>query len=483
MCGIAGIHMKKPGSIDGHKLERFINELLLGIEHRGKDATGLAAVTVDNRVTMSKEPIAASDFIKGRPSLGMDQLRTAILHTRFATQGHQSNNANNHPVLSGTTFVTHNGHISNDDELFREFDLGRIAEVDSEAIAAMIDKYGLDKVHLALQELQGGFAIAAIDPIRHPGMLVLAKGPSSPLIFFENNNFIVWASTLNAITEAWGNVFGTPPRTWKFSQLSEGQLLYIQDNLMEPLAFKVKPSYYSSNWTGSYCGTSYSNSGSDVCSCGHTRFWHLGDDYEGSCIASEGEDRTIQFRGERCDCAEFLYAVGDDEVLGDEGLAFAMCDYCGDWTAIADMEATVENYLVCEGCMPWYNQAGSSARLPAVIEDEDERLGDLVGSDHQFPDADMTPALRLVKDDDPIYSSEELERHHWCLEKAAEKTGYAPEFIEWILFRAEIDLVANDAYLSETRDIVDTAYADADDERITWEEGQKEVGWFNRLLH
>lgn len=488
MCGIAGIHMKRPGSIDGHKLERFVNELFLGIEHRGKDATGMAAVTVDNRVMMAKEPIPASDFIKVRPSLGMEELRTAILHTRLATQGHQSNNANNHPVLNGTTFVTHNGHINNDDELFREFDLTRVGQVDSEAIAAMIDKYGLDKVHLALQELQGGFAIAAIDPVRHPGKLVLAKGPSSPLIFFENGNFIVWASTLNAITEAWGNVFGTPPRTWKFSELDQGQLLYIEEDKMEPLAFKIKPwtSYYSSNWQGSYCDTTrstttgYRGKSQDVCVCGHTRFWHLGDAYEGSCIASEGEDRTVSFRGHRCDCAEFLEVEVTDAVMDDDGLAYVACDYCGDWTLVSEMEETVERYLVCKSCFPYYEQTGMSAFLPAVLEDGDQTLGEMVG--RGFPDEEMTPALRLVTED-PIYSDEELERHHYCLEKAAEKTGYAPEFIEWVLFRAPLEVVEAEVYLTEARDIVDSAYADADDEFTDWEERQQEVGWFARLLH
>lgn len=482
MCGIAGIHMKRPGSIDGHKLERFVNELFLGIEHRGKDASGIAAATVDGRVTMSKEPIPASDFIKGRPSLGMDQLRTAILHTRLATQGDPRDNGNNHPVLSGTTFVTHNGHISNDNELFNEWGLQRIAEVDSEAISAMIAHHGLDKVHLALQELQGGFAIAAIDPVQFPGTLVLAKGPSSPLIFFENNNFIVWASTLNAITEAWGNVFGTPPRTWKFSQLAEGQMLFIEEDKVEAFKFKVKPSYYASRWSGSggSCGTTYSsNSSKDICACGHTRFWHLGDDYDEGCIARLETGGPVEdWSGRnRCDCRE--YALIDDAEWSsdDDGNAHIMCDWCGDWSLLSEMQTTPENYTICDNCIKYYGQGYNAD------ESESDKVERGIFSD--FPDEDMTPTLRLLEggQKDPIYSNEEMARHHFCLQKVAEKTGLAPEFVEWVLFKADLDLVAGDAYLSEQREICDTAYADADDERIDWEEKQQEVGWFRNLLH
>ena len=43
----------------------------------------------------------------------------AIFHVRGYTKGVPSVNDNNHPVRYGRAVVVHNGHLDNDDELFR----------------------------------------------------------------------------------------------------------------------------------------------------------------------------------------------------------------------------------------------------------------------------------------------------------------------------------------------------------------------------
>jgi predicted glutamine amidotransferase len=318
MCGIAGIYLNTP---DDPKLpttaerEAFIDGLLKGIESRGKDAAGVVAVQRGASVAhLEKADITASEFIKWRKPLP-ENSRIVLCHTRAATKGSPKNLDNNHPVVHKTCYVTHNGHIRNDDELFEENKLDRIAQVDSEAIPALIDKHGLDKVHLALQELEGGFAIAAIQPEVHPDVLVLAKGRNSPLVYLETEQGLIWASTRTAIQEAWKAVWGKAPEFKVFEELEEGELLYVEDGKIEKLKFKVKQ--YTTTSTSSSTGgwTSYGSSSyytgpnsyevrftntknhRRTCKCGHSQWRHSGiSEPYGICI------------GNSCRCAKFEYA-------------------------------------------------------------------------------------------------------------------------------------------------------------------------------
>jgi hypothetical protein len=212
MCGIAGVHVKS-AHLGRFPLDRFVDELFLGIEHRGRDASGYVAVNDEGEVMMQKAPVKASLFTRKRKTIP-NSARTVLLHTRLATQGLPAFSENNHPVLYETCFVTHNGHIHNDDEIFKELDIPRNAEVDSAAIAAALSYHGIaswDDVKAALESLRGGFAIAAIDPEQKKGRLLLARGTSSPLWVLNHPKAIVWASTKGAILEAWGRILGTPP--------------------------------------------------------------------------------------------------------------------------------------------------------------------------------------------------------------------------------------------------------------------------------
>ena len=215
MCGITGVYLKNPAIVDTEndriQFDRFIDELLLGIEERGRDATGFVAVR-DTHVQLDKKAIPADSFIKTRKRSWLDGgTRMVLGHTRFATQGHQSHFENNHPVMYGSTFVTHNGHIHNDDAVYEQLELDRYAEVDSSAIAASLHWHGFAKAKDALEMLGGGFAIAAIDPVNQPGTLLLAKGGTYPLAYLETKHIFVWASTSHAILDAWKKVLGTPP--------------------------------------------------------------------------------------------------------------------------------------------------------------------------------------------------------------------------------------------------------------------------------
>ena len=78
-----------------------------------------------------------------RELLGQVDNETTILmgHTRWRTRGNEFNNRNNHPIRAGIVIGTHNGTIYNADYLFRRLGLPRYAEVDSELIFRLADRF------------------------------------------------------------------------------------------------------------------------------------------------------------------------------------------------------------------------------------------------------------------------------------------------------------------------------------------------------
>ena len=227
MCGIAGFYVRNR---EGINVERLTDELLLGIEHRGTDATGILAVSEGGEsVTLQKDDIPASYFVQTRDWLPKN-LRMVLGHTRLATQGLPKFMENNHPVQYRTCFATHNGMIYNDSSIVDDVlgeDEKRPAEVDSIAIPMLVAKCGFAAALDNIEKLEGSWAIAVADPINNPDELLLARGHSSPLVFINHPKILIWASTRTAISDAWEKAIGTPPDYKKFDYLDEGRALVV----------------------------------------------------------------------------------------------------------------------------------------------------------------------------------------------------------------------------------------------------------------
>jgi hypothetical protein len=208
MCGIAGVH--RTGDAHVPRLGRLVDSLLLGIERRGRDATGLLALGDDGSPWIEKRCVTATRFVRERKPIGADA-RTVMLHARFATTGHRWSAADAHPQASGRVAVVHNGTIWNADEVFEAFGLARRARVDTEVIAALVDFAGWNQVSDALSILEGGAAVAMVN-VDHPREVVLARTSGYPLVFMEQDGVVVWASTEHAIREAWRRTYGRSPR-------------------------------------------------------------------------------------------------------------------------------------------------------------------------------------------------------------------------------------------------------------------------------
>src|SRR5690348_7450697 len=107
MCGIAGIRRFGSEPIT----EEQVALLLMAMEHRGNDATGILAQQPDGSVATAKEDVPAWKFCSGATfenfigeHLKPDTI-CVLLHTRAATQGSPRDMKNNHPLFNGKVGV------------------------------------------------------------------------------------------------------------------------------------------------------------------------------------------------------------------------------------------------------------------------------------------------------------------------------------------------------------------------------------------
>lgn len=477
MCGIAGIYIRNTEAAKDvfktpEMLEYFVNGLLLGIEPRGRDATGVVSVEKGGtEAKLCKSDLDATKFIEWREAL-VPEPRIVLCHTRFSTKGSPMNLNNNHPVQYESVFVTHNGHISNDDELFEEHKIKRIAQVDTEIIPALIHLKGLGKTHEVLEELIGNYAIAAIQPKEHPDSVVLAKGPSSPFEYVDLGSMFIWASTRDAISKAWQLVFpGKQIKKQYWGDLKYATGLVIKDNRMQKFDFKVKPrptrswnnnggstghvhSYPHSQYgEGYYSGPIYDGDARmrDICECGQERYWHDGHNNSGPCIKKytmqDGHHSPIHCKGFKKKIISTPNVTVRDATAADlnrpaltrgsgsedkpkakgsdgfvvidgpsgEEREYRVCLGCQSAYPIEEM-SIICGHLVCEGC-------NTEAQDHETEEKEESRT-------------DETSEIREV----------------------AEELGVKPDFVEWILFDAEDKDFDDDPWLIQIYCAIDDAY-------------------------
>jgi len=199
MCGIAGFLNL---GLTQREARRLARQLLLEIEYRGKDATGIYT-----NGTIVKAPVRASIFVK----LSIFPKRfgyITLLHTRQATQGTPKNPHNNHPLYSKRWILVHNGIIYSQRLSKYEY----IGQVDSEIILSYIERYGLTK---ALDEIRGTAAIALCKRDNPRSIFLWSNHNPSPVGYIPHKA-LVFASTESALKDGC-RIFGK--RLGKFSNV------------------------------------------------------------------------------------------------------------------------------------------------------------------------------------------------------------------------------------------------------------------------
>lgn len=218
MCGQCGIIFgrRERSKSEIKKLTTIFTGLLAVNEHRGRFATGVASIRIDGTYEIHKAPVNATMFVISdeyeRLLNDVDSQTTILMgHTRWPTQGSHLDNKNNHPLVAedGNKLIiaTHNGHISNADDLFKKLQYTRSAEVDSEIILRMaqdaIKDGSIDKSALVrlLARCKGQMS-AVITLLSEPGRIILVKG-NKPLELLYNKKYdvLLYASVLDFMAE------------------------------------------------------------------------------------------------------------------------------------------------------------------------------------------------------------------------------------------------------------------------------------------
>lgn len=209
MCGLAGVILKKQARSNNDLAEIKVGfeKSLVNAQVRGTHATGFAMIDDDYQII--KKPLSAREFFKYADAQDVledlgSRTRVIMGHTRYATQGSPSISTNNHPIRAGKTIGTHNGWVSNDDELFYKYELDRFAEVDSEVIFRMADDAdSVDEfVNNRFTKIRGKATVVWCD-IERPEYVYLLKG-NNPLEIAYNKklNLLVYGSTWDIIKDS-----------------------------------------------------------------------------------------------------------------------------------------------------------------------------------------------------------------------------------------------------------------------------------------
>ena len=154
----------------GHKLSRkektkILSVLSVACEERGTDATGIA-YNSGGSLKVYKRPLPAHLlWFKV-----YEDTNLVMGHTRMTTQGSERFNANNHP-FSGqagcTNFaLAHNGVLSNDKRLRRQYDLPTTKiETDSYIAVQLLEASGelsFSSLASMAEKLEGSFTISVM---------------------------------------------------------------------------------------------------------------------------------------------------------------------------------------------------------------------------------------------------------------------------------------------------------------------------------
>jgi predicted glutamine amidotransferase len=255
MCSIAGYSLSTNSKIQPRKLAKA---LLREMDVRGNQASGYAWQS-STASGIYKRDVAGAQLSMKPMSRGT---RVAVLHTRFATHGTITDNANNHPVLSPDRSVAlvHNGVIYNHDIVRGEIP-HKLPDVDSSVIPALLQEFQRNTD--SFDKLDGDASVAWLDDNDRLTLKVARISYSPLVIAMLADGSFVFASTEAMLLTALDNAKLSPIY---LETISERTLLTIENGSLVDVETlpEIDPKYEQKVF-GGYAGWRSMTSG------GHTK--------------------------------------------------------------------------------------------------------------------------------------------------------------------------------------------------------------------
>src|SRR5688572_22357253 len=225
MCGIVGV-----SNFDRAAETAYLG--LYALQHRGQEATGIAAVD-GGRATLHKAHGLVMDGFD-EESLAQLDGRVAIGHTRYSTAGGKGLE-NAQPIVvryhQGDLVLVHNGNLTNAqsirEELVQEGALFQ-SSVDSEVIVHLIARSRMttpdEQIHDALSRLVGAFSVI----ISNGDAMYGARDPWGfrPLVLGKKGDGYVFASETCAL-----DLIGAE----LIEEVEPGQIVKVEDGRISTL--------------------------------------------------------------------------------------------------------------------------------------------------------------------------------------------------------------------------------------------------------
>lgn len=204
MCGIFGVIIGPDSRLSLQALRATVNLQFKLSESRGSEAAGWA-VRNSGGISVMKRPIngirmtrsaeyrrlfdeaVLNGIASSNGSHRNDALAAPLAvigHSRMGTNGLQTDNDNNQPVVCEGIAGVHNGIIVNDEALWRQFPaMQRRCEVDTEVLLSLVRRFRaegqplIDAVRSAFGLIEGAASVALL--FEHEPALVLATNTGS----------------------------------------------------------------------------------------------------------------------------------------------------------------------------------------------------------------------------------------------------------------------------------------------------------------
>jgi len=251
MCGLAGIILgnKKRTEDDFEWIKETMTSLLIRSQVRGPHASGIAVIRRDGSYQLFKRPLPAEAFVETeeyedvmaelparpdhREADGDNKVTIIMGHTRYRTIGTEKKSYNNHPIRAGRIIGTHNGTIYNAGHIARMYGLNRFAEVDSEVLFRVANKFR-NPIHFQskLKRFRGQMTAVMVN-LNSPEKIRIYKGNKPfAMMWFDELDAMIYASNGDYFTSVETNGFTTHEYLFKPNRS-------IQFNTEKELKMKV----------------------------------------------------------------------------------------------------------------------------------------------------------------------------------------------------------------------------------------------------